>query len=267
MPQCPVCQSEYVESEVKSCSVCGWDLTPYPITFAGQIPEDFLKKERAKLAWAKEIWKRYKTQDFFVQSKQDIDSLRNQNSRLERKVSKLQEQVKQLKQEHLEKEQLQINLINANHRIAELTSLVAFERSKWQLPERPSETGVDFRKLEWLLILKNWEDADLETWILILQISGNDALRKEYITEKDIATLSINDLKTIDLLWTNYSNNQYGFSAQFKAVKIYKNKGFAFENPSDLGYYPAGYILKAIGIKGLGWILQKMTIHNVFPDI
>jgi len=56
---CPICQSEYVEGKVNLCSTCGWDLTPYPLTFAGQIPEAFLEKEQAKLAWAKQIWSRF----------------------------------------------------------------------------------------------------------------------------------------------------------------------------------------------------------------
>ncbi|MFB2917531.1 SUMF1/EgtB/PvdO family nonheme iron enzyme [Aerosakkonema funiforme] len=59
MSNCPICQSEYLESKVNFCSTCGWDLTPYPLTFAGQIPEVFLEKERAKLAWAKQIWSRF----------------------------------------------------------------------------------------------------------------------------------------------------------------------------------------------------------------
>jgi anion-transporting ArsA/GET3 family ATPase len=56
---CPICHSEYVEGKVNLCSTCGWDLTPDPLTFAGQIPEAFLEKQRANLAWAKQIWSRF----------------------------------------------------------------------------------------------------------------------------------------------------------------------------------------------------------------
>lgn len=54
MSQCPICSTEYIEEETTYCLTCGWDLTPYPLTF--QLPEVFIQKEQAKLAWAKEIW-------------------------------------------------------------------------------------------------------------------------------------------------------------------------------------------------------------------
>ncbi|MGL5193613.1 MAG: hypothetical protein ACRC8Y_08400, partial [Chroococcales cyanobacterium] len=56
MAQCPVCQATYVEGEVKNCSTCGWDLTPYPLTL-GRIPDSFLRKERAQLSWARNHWR------------------------------------------------------------------------------------------------------------------------------------------------------------------------------------------------------------------
>lgn len=62
MANCPVCTTEYIEGTINFCITCGWDLTPYPPTFAGQIPEAFLDKERAKLAWARQIWAKSQSQ-------------------------------------------------------------------------------------------------------------------------------------------------------------------------------------------------------------
>lgn len=294
MANCPVCQSECTESEVKHCSFCGWDLTPYPLTFAGQVPEAFLEKERTKLAWARKMWTRTQSQSQQLhQSQLRIEQLNQQEGQLQPELSQMQSRVSHIKEEertlreatitHLqnqlsnaqaqleqanrEQSQLRFQLEEANRQIAELTSFLYTERSKWQLPERQSERGVDFRKLEWLLILKNWEEADRETWIILLGISGNDALKKGYLDEQDIENLSIHDLKVINELWKLYSHNRYGFSAQWKVVKSNKKKGISFEKPSEIGYYPAGYILRAIGLNGLGLILRKLESHNVFHDI
>jgi hypothetical protein len=57
MAKCPVCETEYIEEQVQFCSICAWDLNPYPLTF--QLPEAFLGKEKTKLAWAKQMWKLY----------------------------------------------------------------------------------------------------------------------------------------------------------------------------------------------------------------
>lgn len=48
MSNCPVCQTEYTEEEIISCSVCCWDLTP--------CPEDFLERQDIHTAWATKMW-------------------------------------------------------------------------------------------------------------------------------------------------------------------------------------------------------------------
>ena len=54
MFQCPICNTEDIEEKTTHCPTCGWDLTPYPLTF--ELPESFQKKEQARLVWAKEMW-------------------------------------------------------------------------------------------------------------------------------------------------------------------------------------------------------------------
>ncbi|MCY7321220.1 MAG: formylglycine-generating enzyme family protein [Phormidesmis sp. CAN_BIN36] len=53
MSQCPVCQTNFVQSEC--CQTCGWDLLPLPF-WVGLVPE-VVQKEAARLEWAKQIWK------------------------------------------------------------------------------------------------------------------------------------------------------------------------------------------------------------------
>ncbi|VXD22777.1 hypothetical protein PL8927_760084 [Planktothrix serta PCC 8927] len=62
MANCPICQTEYTENQVSFCTTCGWDLTPYPVTFPGHIPDEFRAKEKAKFKWAKQAWLKLKTQ-------------------------------------------------------------------------------------------------------------------------------------------------------------------------------------------------------------
>lgn len=55
MPQCPVCSTEYIQQETTNCLICAWDdLTPYLSNF--QLPEEFIQKYKANLAWAKRVW-------------------------------------------------------------------------------------------------------------------------------------------------------------------------------------------------------------------
>ncbi|HEY9692832.1 MAG TPA: hypothetical protein V6D15_11535 [Oculatellaceae cyanobacterium] len=58
MLSCPICQTEYVESqEVISCKVCGWDLKQYPITLEGIFAD-----KQAKINWGRKIWQQLQQQ-------------------------------------------------------------------------------------------------------------------------------------------------------------------------------------------------------------
>lgn len=95
--QCPVCQTEYMEGQVNFCFTCGWDLTPYPLTFAGQVPEAFLEKEQAKIAWAREMWAKSHSQLSAGQLK--LERLNEERSQLQEQLSKSQLQLKDANQE------------------------------------------------------------------------------------------------------------------------------------------------------------------------
>jgi TolA-binding protein len=102
---CPICQSEYVEAKVNLCSTCGWDLTPYPLTFAGQIPESFLDKEQANLSWSKEMWKRK------FQLEQTLSKLQSRLDGLEAQQQQIKSDIEQIKEV-----QKDINLEVETHR-------------------------------------------------------------------------------------------------------------------------------------------------------
>ncbi len=99
MTQCPVCQTEYVE-QVNYCSICGWDLTPYPPTL-GQVPSAFLEKEQAKIAWAREMWAKSQSHLSEFQSKlqSQLEQLKQEREKLQFQLSQAQSQLEESEQE------------------------------------------------------------------------------------------------------------------------------------------------------------------------
>ncbi|MEH1835398.1 MAG: GUN4 domain-containing protein [Nostoc sp.] len=77
-----------------------------------------------------------------------------------------------------------------------------------------------FQRLSELLAAGKWREADLETIQVILEITGHTEL--ESITPNDVRQFSCNQLRVIDKLWTTYSQERFGFSAQ---VQLYQSVG------------------------------------------
>ncbi|MDT9221797.1 MAG: GUN4 domain-containing protein, partial [Limnospira sp. PMC 1240.20] len=98
MAKCPVCETEYTPNEVETCSVCGYDLTPYPPVIGG-IPSGFLEKEKKRIAAAKRVWQLSQSQ---VESAQlMVSHLQSQLDETTRKIdgftttqSRLESQIK-----------------------------------------------------------------------------------------------------------------------------------------------------------------------------
>ncbi len=55
MIDCPICHINNDSEKTNFCITCGWDLTPYSLTFGG-IPDAYLAKELTKIQWAKQNW-------------------------------------------------------------------------------------------------------------------------------------------------------------------------------------------------------------------
>ena len=74
-----------------------------------------------------------------------------------------------------------------------------------------SATGVDYSRLRHLLMQQAWQEADMETEVVILKALNRDM---RPVTEATVQRLSPVDLVTIDALWSRYSNRRFGFKAQ-----------------------------------------------------
>ena len=86
--------------------------------------------------------------------------------------------------------------------------------------ELSSEKGIDYTKLRDLLAAGKWEEADNETYLRMLRAVGRE--KKDCIRYEELLNFPCTDLRTIDHLWTKYSNGRFGFSAQ---KDIYLNFG------------------------------------------
>ena len=72
-----------------------------------------------------------------------------------------------------------------------------------------SEVGVDYTNLHDLLGAKNWAEADWETFRVMLRASRST---DDYVG--NMREFPCTDLKTIDKLWSHYSNGHFGLSVQ-----------------------------------------------------
>ncbi|WP_414543876.1 GUN4 domain-containing protein [Nostoc sp. CCY0012] len=75
-----------------------------------------------------------------------------------------------------------------------------------------SEKGIDYTKLRDLLAAKNWEEADMETYRVMIQAVGKE--EGDYFDQDELLNFPCTDLRTIDRLWVKYSNGHFGFSVQ-----------------------------------------------------
>ncbi|WP_235526501.1 GUN4 domain-containing protein [Nostoc piscinale] len=83
---------------------------------------------------------------------------------------------------------------------------------KFNQEELQVTTTIDYGKLQSLLAEYKWQDADIETAKLMLQIMGKSDWNEVY--REDILNFSCQAFYNIDQLWQKYSHGYFGFSIQ-----------------------------------------------------
>ncbi|NJL82528.1 MAG: GUN4 domain-containing protein [Chloroflexaceae bacterium] len=86
--------------------------------------------------------------------------------------------------------------------------------------ELPSEVNANYQRLHDLLAAQMFREADQETYLLVLKVTGRED--KGWIRHTDIDEFPRLDLNTIDRLWLLYSNGRFGFSVQ---KRLYQQLG------------------------------------------
>ncbi len=75
---------------------------------------------------------------------------------------------------------------------------------------------ADYNRLQEVLKAKEWQQADLETTIIIIKVSGREWMGwwNWFHWPDSFKKFSCEDLRIIDQLWVKYSEGHFGFSVQ-----------------------------------------------------
>ncbi|CAI9777039.1 unnamed protein product [Fraxinus pennsylvanica] len=76
--------------------------------------------------------------------------------------------------------------------------------------------NVTFDVLQQHLSSKNFREADEETRRLLIVLAGEAAQKRGYVFFSEVQFIQESDLKAIDELWKQYSDNKFGYSVQKK---------------------------------------------------
>ncbi|QLE51256.1 hypothetical protein FD724_26365 [Nostoc sp. C057] len=95
----------------------------------------------------------------------------------------------------------------------EETGLIGLTNNNVTLPKTfPSNKGIDYTQLRYLLAQHHWKEADIETTKIMLKVMSKNYWNEVY--KEDIDNFSCQDLHTIDQLWDQYSYGYFGFTVQ-----------------------------------------------------
>lgn len=75
-----------------------------------------------------------------------------------------------------------------------------------------SPITTEYHRLERLLAVRDWKEADQQTRHLILCIANRS--KEGWLRDEDIHKFPCQDLQAINLLWLEYSNKRFGFTVQ-----------------------------------------------------
>ena len=124
-----------------------------------------------------------------------------------------------------------------------------------------SEKNLNYKKLEYLLKIGEFKEADKETTTLILKATDKNSWMDVY--PDDLLNFPKTDLRTMDQLWLNYSYGKFGFSVQ---KQIWIECG---GTPGKYDSIVAQKFSDRIGWKkdGIGWLNYSQLNFNINAPI
>ena len=108
--------------------------------------------------------------------------------------------------------QAKFQLINAAYEFLKSDRTPFAQTNSEQNRDRSDILFHDGDRLEQLLNLGNFKDADLETKRLLLALVNRE--REGYLLATDVSQISPQAVRAIDRLWVQASNGRFGFSVQ-----------------------------------------------------
>ena len=89
-----------------------------------------------------------------------------------------------------------------------------------------SAKGINYKKLQSLLMAQKWREADEETAKIILSLVNRT--QEGFLNNESMEKIPQKDLGTIDRLWVKYSNERFGFSIQKRIWHTMNNNAGEF---------------------------------------
>ena len=89
-----------------------------------------------------------------------------------------------------------------------------------------SAKGINYKKLQRLLMAQKWREADEETAKIILSLVNRT--QEGFLNNESMEKIPQKDLGTIDRLWVKYSNERFGFSIQKRIWHTMNNNAGEF---------------------------------------
>jgi len=77
-----------------------------------------------------------------------------------------------------------------------------------------SERGIDYRQLQQLLSVQNFQAADCLTLQKLCELAGPAAVQRKWLYFTEVENFPQLDLQTINTLWLVHSEGKFGFSVQ-----------------------------------------------------
>ena len=102
---------------------------------------------------------------------------------------------------------------------------IAAEETAARYGSLDSDVGADYSRLRQLLYDREWQQADEETEQIILAHVSKDM---QPLQPERLIALPCTDLRTIDDLWSRYSDGSFGFSAQWQIYDEQNSQTRAF---------------------------------------
>jgi|LakMenEpi03Aug12_release.lakeMendotaPanAssembly.Ray.scaffolds.fasta_scaffold149026_2 myosin heavy subunit len=164
------------------------------------------------------------------------------------------------------------------------TIVQALSNLKLQLSQLTDEltlvshaSGMDYRNLQQLLSAQNWQDADKETYSLMLKISERENVC--WLDDGDIIKFPRYDLRIINQLWVRYSDGKFGFSIQKQILQNHKQftarcgwienlaknelikyKDYNFTLDANRGHLPSTPRIVGLGLRNTNEITHRLNI-------
>ena len=192
------------------------------------------------------------------------------NTQIIQELAEIKAQISQLQTHIQQPEQQPIlqSLSNLQLQLSQLTD---------ELTLVSHASGMDYRNLQQLLSAQNWQDADKETYSLMLKISERENVC--WLDDGDIRKFPRYDLHIINQLWVRYSDGKFGFSIQKQILQNHKQftarcgwienlaknelikyEDYNFTLDANRGHLPSTPRIVGLGLRNTNEITHRLNI-------